>query len=82
MSQELYFGEVDVRRFDRFESLLERIASKLEEPAPSASTNTGSPKLLCELEGIRDSLEQHPDMGGSAELARLNAVITQLRAVA
>lgn len=39
MSQEFYFGEGDVRRFDRFESLLERIASKLEEPAPSASTN-------------------------------------------
>ena len=40
MSQEFYFGEVDVRRFDRFESLLERIASKLEESAPSASNNS------------------------------------------
>jgi len=28
----VYFGEVDVRRFDRFEELLNRIADQLEGP--------------------------------------------------
>jgi hypothetical protein len=31
MSNEVYFGEVDVRRFDRFEALLERIADALDK---------------------------------------------------
>jgi hypothetical protein len=41
MNNEVYFGEVDCRRFDRLEQLmtdmiilLERIANKLEEPEP------------------------------------------------
>lgn len=65
MSQEVYFGEVEVRRFDRFEAVLDRIASKLEESAPSASTNTATDAMQ-RLVRLVDSCESTDDFRNRA----------------
>lgn len=49
MSQEVYFGEVDCRRLDRLEALLEEIATKLgvlvQQPITSDNTPAEPPPV-------------------------------------
>ena len=49
-------------------------------PANLGTTNTGSPKLLCELIGIRQDIECGGVSSRKIAIDRLNAVIEQLRA--
>ena len=58
-----------------------RASKTAESPDSGAAptTNTLSTEIALELDGIAMVLERHPDLGGSREIERLNAVIARLR---
>ena len=50
-----------------------------ERKITTANKHTLSTEIALELDGIAMVLERHPDLGGSREIERLNAVIARLR---